>query len=814
MDNAEKVTRLDEKRVVVNYDGDLAVATGSSRQEKRWKNRTLRWSELLARFRDSVRGGETHAEYMRLPKKRQDELKDVGGFVGGRLREGKRKNGYVEGRQLITLDADFAPADLMQELRDSFLVNACAVYSTRKHCTAKPRVRLIIPLDREVTPDEYEAIARKVADDINIEYFDDSTYQAARLMYWPSHSSDVDPVFDYIDGPFLSADDVLAEYPGGNWGDVSYWPMSSRAAELRKPTGPAADPLAKQNIVGVFCRTYTVTEAIRKFLPEVYVPTDKPDRWTYAAGSTAGGLVIYNDDRFAYSNHATDPAAGFAMNAFDLVKTHLFGALDDGQEDKPSNRRPSWAAMAELMGKDLDCIRTRDAENAAKAAAEFGSDEADEDDDSWKAELITNTKGNVASALVNATTILRHARELRGIRLNEMSGRIEAEGLPKPWEDGRILWSDTHDAILADWVARTFNVEFSAAKLRMAVAEAAYRRRFHPVRDYLDNLPGWDGVERVDGLLVKYLGADDALYVREAIRKTLVAAVARAYEPGCKFDQMLILVGPQGAGKSTFYIKLARFPAWFSDSLKMDMMNRIKDAGEQIQARWFVEIGEMSGMKKADIEAVKSFVSRTSDDYRAAYAHYSETRPRQCIIVGSTNNEEGFLRDVTGNRRFWPVRIRKGETVKSRELTPEVVDQIWAEAKVLYELGEELILSPEAEAEAADAQRDAMEQDDRQGIVEEYLERLLPENWETMDQDARLLFLDSDEDGVVRRTEVSNMEIWVEALHGAGTKMESKDSYAIAKIMAKIPGWEKTNRRKRVTTYGQQRLYQRTNDDK
>ena len=369
MGKAEKVTALDDKRVVVSYDGDLAVATGSSRQEKRWKNRTLRWSELLARFRDSVRGGETHAEYMRLPKKRQDELKDVGGFVGGRLREGKRKNGYVEGRQLITLDADFAPADLMQELRDSFLVNACAVYSTRKHCTAKPRVRLIIPLDREVTPDEYEAIARKVADDINIEYFDDSTYQAARLMYWPSHSSDVDPVFDYIDGPFLSADDVLAEYPGGNWGDVSYWPMSSRTAELRKPTGPAADPLAKQNIVGVFCRTYTVTEAIRKFLPEVYVPTDKPDRWTYAAGSTAGGLVIYNDDRFAWSNHATDPAAGSSCNAFDLVRIHLFGELDDGQEEKPANRRPSWAAMAELMGSDPECVRTHDEEAAAKAVA-------------------------------------------------------------------------------------------------------------------------------------------------------------------------------------------------------------------------------------------------------------------------------------------------------------------------------------------------------------------------------------------------------------------------------------------------------------
>ena len=805
MGNAEKVTRLDEKRVVVNYDGDLAVATGSSRQEKRWKNRTLRWSELLARFRDSVRGGETHAEYMRLPKKRQDELKDVGGFVGGRLREGKRKNGYVEGRQLITLDADFAPADLMQELRDSFLVNACAVYSTRKHCTAKPRVRLIIPLDREVTPDEYEAIARKVADGINIEYFDDSTYQAARLMYWPSHSSDVDPVFDYIDGPFLGADEVLAEYPGGNWADVSYWPMSSRAAELRKPTGPAADPLAKQNIVGVFCRTYTVTEAIRKFLPEAYVPTDKPDRWTYAAGSTTGGLVIYNDDRFAWSNHATDPAAGSSCNAFDLVRIHLFGELDDGAEDKPANRRPSWAAMADLMAKDPGCVRTHDEETAAKAADDFGEDPEDD----WTLKLIRNDNMVPKPALTNATLILENEPELRSIRLNEMSGRIEAEGLP--WGKDRTIWSDTQDALLTNWIAERRSVEFPATKIRQAIMAVSFSRRYHPVRDYFDSLPAWDGKERLDRLLIDYLGADDTLYVREVTRKTLVAAVARTMSPGCKFDQMLVLIGPQGAGKSSLFDSLAG--EWFSDSLKMDMMNRIKDSAEQLQGKLIVEIGEMSGMKKADIEAVKSFVSRRVDSYRDAYGHYTTDKPRQCIIVGSTNNEEGFLRDVTGNRRFWPVTVRKGDKVRTVDMPAELVAQIWAEAKTLYDLGEDLILSPEAEAEATEAQRDAMEQDDRQGIVEEYLDRLLPEGWERMDPERRLMFLDSDEEGTVLRTEVSNIEIWVEALHGSSTRMEAKDSYAIAKIMAKIPGWKKTNRRKRVTTYGQQRVYERDSSE-
>ena len=804
MGNAEKVTRLDEKRVVVNYDGDLAVATGSSRQEKRWKNRTLRWSELLARFRDSVRGGETHAEYMRLPKKRQDELKDVGGFVGGRLREGKRKNGYVEGRQLITLDADFAPADLMQELRDAFWVNACAVYSTRKHCAAKPRVRLIIPLDREVTPDEYEAIARKVADDINIEYFDDSTYQAARLMYWPSHSSDVDPVFDFIDGPFLSADEVLAEYPGGNWADVSYWPMSSRAAELRKPTGPAADPLAKQNIVGVFCRTYTVTEAIRKFLPEVYVPTDKPDRWTYAAGSTAGGLVIYNDDTFAWSNHATDPAAGSSCNAFDIVRIHLFGELDDGHEDRTGTDRPSYKAMSDFAKEDPE-VRLAIVREAGQNAREDFAEAAEETDDGWKKKLRVTDKGVVADSW-NAELIFENDEHLKGIRFNEMSRLIEAKDVP--WDRPAGSWRDADDAQLYQWLVRTYNVQFPKVKFDTALAAVADRRRFHPVREFLDGLPEWDGVPRVETLLVDLLGAEDSLYVREATRCSLTAAVARIYEPGIKFDNVLITQGPQSIGKSYLFNRLGG--QWYSDNLSVSDM-RDKTGQELLQGSWILELSELTGMRKAEVEAVKSFISRRVDEYRAAYGRHKETRPRQCIIVGSTNDDTGFLRDITGNRRFWPVKVTGQCDRHPWDLTDEDVLQIWAEAKVSYLLGEGMLLSREAEAQAFEAQRDAMEQDDRQGIVEEYLERLLPENWPALEPEQRLMFLESDEEGTVRRTEVSNMEIWVEALHGVGNKMDpNRDGRAISIMMSRIPGWRKTGERRRIPGYGLQRIYKRT----
>ena len=796
---AEIVTIPDLKLM---NDGPVLIATGKSRFETTWKNRRTTWSALLSRLAHSQETGETHAEYMKLPKEQQDRIKDIGGFVGGHLKEGRRKNGYVTARQVLTLDVDYAPADLWDRLMDLTLDGmdaAMAVYSTHKHSDARPRLRLLMPLAREVSAEEYEAIGRKVAERVGIDFFDDSTYQAARLMYWPSHSADVKPVFAFYDAPFLDPGDVLQQYR--DWSDVSEWPMSSRELEIRKKLAEKQeDPTEKKSLVGIFCRTYTVTDAIRTFLPEVYMPTAKEDRWTYAAGSTAGGLVIYDGDLFAFSNHGTDPAGGKLCNAFDLVRIHRFGQLDDGtSDDTPMNRRPSWRAMVELIGDDPNCMKTRDAE----AAEEFGAE--GEDDAGWRKLLLRNENLTLKSALVNATLILENDEELSGIRLNELSGQIEAEGLP--WVRERAGWSDVHVSILTDWIARKYGVEFPVVKLRMAIDKVSYEKRYHPIRDYLDGLPAWDGVERVDRLLVDYLEADDTLYVREATRKTLMGAVARIQEPGCKFDNMLVLVGPQGAGKTSLFMSLAG--DWYTDSLKMDMMNDVKKAGEQLQGIWIAEISELSGMKKAEIEDVKSFVSRMVDSYRDAFGHYKTDKPRQCIIVGSTNKEDGFLRDTTGNRRFWPVSIRKPNTVRTVNMPREVVDQIWAEAKILWETDGNLLLSAEATAMAEDAQREAIEQDDRQGLVEEYLDRLLPEGWDLMESDQRLLFLESKDAGTVRRTEVSNMEIWVEALHGSGTRMEAKDSYAIAKIMAKVSGWERTRERKYVADYGRQRIYRR-----
>lgn len=177
---------------MVKYNGDLLISTGRSRFETSWKNKTMSWAALLNKLSRSMETTETHAEYMKMSKEQQDKIKDIGGFVGGHLRDGRRKTGYVTARQLLTLDLDFPPAEFWDNIIDNLEIdNALAVYSTHKHTKAKPRYRLIMPLDREVTPDEYEAIARKIAEKIGIDYFDDSTFQPTRLMYWPSNTYNV-----------------------------------------------------------------------------------------------------------------------------------------------------------------------------------------------------------------------------------------------------------------------------------------------------------------------------------------------------------------------------------------------------------------------------------------------------------------------------------------------------------------------------------------------------------------------------------------------------------------------------------------------
>lgn len=782
----------------VRNDKALDIALGNSRKTKTWKNKTVRWSELLDRLSAVTRTPETMAEYKAMTREQQSQIKDVGGFVGGYCNNGSRSD--IRFRSILCLDADFADGDLWPDW-ELLYGSAAAIYSTHKHTTEKPRYRLVVPLSRSVDCDEYQAIGRRVAATLGIDKFDDTSYQPQRMMYWPSCSQDAPFVFRHTDGAFLDPDTVLATYH--DWRDVSGWPMSSRVAEIvRKSAARQKDPLEKGGIVGAFCRAYSIQEAIAEFVP-TYRACDDPGRYTYTEGSTAAGVVIY-DDKFSFSHHGTDPASGQLCNAWDLVRLHRFGELDgESGADTPVSSRPSYRAMAQLASGDKRVKAQIVTDRMSEAAADFG--ESAEDGEDWKAQLRITEKGAIAQTIENAVIILQHDPQLAGrLALNEMEHSIVSLS-SLPWRAGRGAgqWTDADDAALRYYLERTYGLT-GKDRIFDAVNVVALQNKFHPVREYLDGCV-WDGVPRVETLLVDYLGAEDTPYTRAVTRKALTAAAARIYDPGCKFDYMLTLRGRQGIGKSALIARLGG--RWFSDSFTT---LQGKDAYEQVLGVWIMEVGELAGMRRAEAETIKLYISKQVDRFRPAYGRRTQEFPRQCIFIGTTN-EAQFLRDRTGNRRFWIVDT-PNEPRRSLwdELTPETVRRVWAEAAELYHAGETLYLPPELESVARRVQESFEEENPREGIVQEYLERLLPEDWDTMDLPARRLWLEGTQEGTVRRRTVCTMEIWAEALGGCPDRLDRYDGKEIREIMERMPGWRRAkDKRMIIRPYGIQRFYER-----
>jgi len=791
----------------------IYIATAPSRNSKKWRNIEITYEDLVEKLSKTTRTRETFEEYKRMPKTQRDEIKDVGGFVGGVLKEGRRKAENLANRTLITLDMDNIDMSV-NDLWDSItMLNDFEImmYSTHSHAPKNPRLRLIIPLSRSVLPDEYQAVSRKIADSIGIDMFDDTTYEPSRLMYWPSTSSDGEFIFKRQEGPWLDPDEVLDEYL--DWKDVSFWPVSSRQSiRLQSQIKKQEDPLEKKGIIGAFCRTYSISEVIEKFLSDIYVPTRVEGRYTYAEGSTVGGLVVY-DDKFAYSHHGTDPISGMLCNAFDLVRIHKFGARDeDAKEDTPANRLPSFIAMSELASDDEQVKLTLGSERLNEAMEDFEDlEEADEIDTEWLKQLDYDKKGNLKNTIDNAVIILQNDPRIKGkLVYNEFSNRAVVVG-KLPWSDEvNRDWKDDDDAGVRYFLESVYTLT-GASKIADAVTIVFQSNKFHPVREYLNSLT-WDGVKRIETLLTDYLGAEDSIYTRAVIRTHLTAAVTRIMRPGCKYDTMITLTGPQGIGKSTFIRYLAK--DWFNDSL--DTVKG-KEAYEQLQGFWHIEMSELTATRKADIEAVKSFLSKTEDIYRVAYGRRTSRFKRQCVFWGTSNDRE-FLRDKTGDRRTWPVDCGVVSAKKSvfKDL-PEEVDQIWAEAVELYKADTPLYLTGKEAEEAVKQQREHAEDNPKAGLIEEYLNRDYPVNWDEMDLYQRRNYLDGEDDfgsvasdQVMKKQKTCVMEIWCELFKGDPKQLSPLQSREINDILRTLKGWQPAKGRLRFgPIYGQQRGYYR-----
>lgn len=792
----------------MQHDGTLNIATGTSAGAKTWKNRKIDWSELVSRLSEEKKTSETYKEFMNAPKGEQTKIKDVGGYVGGYLRGGRRKPENVVHRQILTLDLDFATPELWDDYTMLFN-NAAVVHGTHKHSEETPRYRLIMPLSREVTPDEYVAIARQVAGIVGIDLFDDTTFETNRLMFWPSTPTDKEFYVESMDGPWLDADKMLASYL--DWTDTSLWPISSRKKDrIKSACKKQQDPEEKRGLIGAFCRAYSISEAISTFLPDIYEETTHKDRYTYTKGSTAAGLTLY-EDKFAYSHHGTDPCSGKLSNAFDLVRIHKFGHMDTTTEGDVT-KKSSYKEMEELVRNDGLTKQTIAQETIAQAKYDFSEDlpeegePTEEADLEWTKDLDVDGRGKYLSSANNLNSILMHDARLKGLfLLNTFDNkRYIAKSVPwrkikKPEAIKNVDYSGVRN-----YIESIYNISGNL-KIDDAIALEFERNAYHPVKEYLSSLT-WDHTNRIDNLLTAYLGVPSNVYTKEAIRKTLTAAVARIFNPGVKYDLVLTLVGKQGAGKSTFIRSLGR--NWFSDSFSTVTG---REAFEQIQGAWLIEMAELSGLRKAEVESTKHFLTKQEDTFRPAYARATETFRRQCVFFGTTNSND-FLKDASGNRRFMPISIDQGKATKDVFNMPaREINQIWAEAVLLYKSGEKLFLSAEAEAIARKEQDRHSESDERQGLVEAYLDTAIPSNWGKMNIYQRRAFLANDDDlqpkGTTYREYICVAEVWCECLGRDKQDMDRYKTREINDILRGLKGWEQSKSTKNFKLYGKQKFY-------
>lgn len=785
----------------------LSVA-GSSASLK-WSTVRYTWEDFLERLKRDIRGTETMREFDRLDRTTRANLKDVGGYMAGELSGARRLKSAVLSRSMITLDVDYADGLFPVEFDTRFPGVAAVIYNTRSDREKSRRFRVVIPFAEEVQDAaQYEAAARKMAELLGIDLFDPTTFQAERMMYWQSLSSDQPKVFEVFEGEPISAEYLLSLY-GNNeeWRDIRNWAFKSdQEKETRAIVSKAMaqNPREKAGLVGAFCRAYSVPAAIEKYLSDVYEIAPGNDRYTYKAGHSVGGMIVF-DDLFCFSYHSTDPISdGHAYNAYDLVRVHKFGHL--GKED-------STKEMNKLVCVDKECVKDMVTPDADLDDFEDYGDAVKSDITEEVTDLVWDLdgKGNKQVTVNNFVNAFKSDPLLNGLLAYDMLKETIVFTRPSFTAKGSKkgdLVNDTDISIIKGRIERMHGI-YNDAKLNDAIEQVSSDNAFHPIKLYLESLT-WDGVPRIDTFLVEYMGAEDNAYTREAFRKMLLAAVTRIYEPGRKFDTALVFYSEQGVGKSTLIQRLSK--GWFNDSLT-NLSG--KESYEAIQFAWLVELAELSALRKSDVEAVKNFISKREDTYRGAYARRVKTHKRQCVFFGSTNDDE-FLKDATGNRRFFPVGVKR--TRKTRLIfEPEfdaIVDQLWAEAMEGYMLGEALTLSDEAEAIAGGTREEFTERTPIQGLIEEYLDRLFPADYEDRFLAQRLDFLNGDlgEEGTETKNSFSLIELWTEALG------RRKDEYTVVKArelsnaVKALKGW-KRDKQARQKIYGPQVIYRRVGAD-
>ncbi len=760
---------------------DLAVAP--KRNSFHWRQESITWDELVGWLDEPAL------------------KKECGNYFPGLLRETtivhpketvpcthlhRRKPGVVS-RSMIALDVDHPEPGFIDnlELTAEF---ACLVHTTHSSSPDDLRFRILVPTDRDMTPDEYYAASTALVRRYGESQFDSGTTEFSRYMFKPA-TQHLDWFQSWVfDAEPASVEALIAEY-GEFEDDLSTKPMPSATKRKR-------DPFEMDGAVGAFNKAY---DDLNLLIEEYELPYESSDadRWKLVGARSEAGMGEVAPGLF-YSHHVSDPAYGKTCTAFDLVRLHRFGDLDEAAPDPtPINRLPSHKEMLELAMIDARVV-------SQLAGIDFAEDMEDVAVNSdWKLLIRRSAaNGKMIDTISNWDLIMENEPVFQALYFNEFSLSVEIDQ-DLPWrtiaKEG-VTFNGNDRVRLGHHIEREFGIRMAKEFVTGLADAAASRRYINPVREYLDGLE-WDGEPRMETCLP---GVTPTEYTRLVARKSLVAAVARIYEPGCKWDHTLILFGPEGLGKTFWIDRMSR--GWQANLGAIGD----KDTLLTMQRSWIMVSDEGQSLRKAEADATKEFLTRREDVFRLPYDREAQPHPRHCVIWGTTNDEI-FLRRQEGNRRFLIVHCE--ERADFAKFQDGYVDQVWAEAVHYYRAGELLYLADDESALAASNRESFIEEDALAGVIEEFLEQKVPKKWDAMTPEARMTWMSNRDDKLVDEgsqviMSTCSAQIWVEALGKRFGDHKRTDLLEITKSLRRL-GWIPRKEKSRVGGYGTQVVFDR-----
>lgn len=826
-----------------------------------------------------------------------------GGFCPFLYANDERKKDKIVGyAPMVVIDCDHVPAprmgDILQ-LAEQGKLGQCCIYLTASDEGQKAswrKLRIVVGLDRApVGVFEWEAVTRSIAHRIDPcmgqhvgaadkDWVDPASFRLNQCMFWPASWSD-DPdetrMWAFTAGEPLSIDQIrIEDYPHGL--DANTAGLFKTSEEIRRQMqagdalstvsvnrggASATDPRNSSNdVIAAFCRRYSVADAIARW-GHGYRPSEGQDnRWDWTEGTGAkGGLILYPDQQRAYSFDATSPlSTGHSVNAFDIFAIFTQGGTSIEKTKAAIREAKTLPGIAKDIQKAqadrfVAAVQQEGQTPSPKSKKQSplpstldrcpaAQDQVDEDP---KKQLIFTDQGQLVNCVTNVAALMALDPSITAADVHKdifLDRVVISHPDRLPWPSSGE-WRDSDDACLRSWLE---GKQLMASKINVLDGFDTYisRRQQDSAAEAFQKLQ-WDGVKRLDAVLTDWMGStDDPAYTAEVLKRCMIAEVARILHPGqVKFDCMLLLIGPQGCGKSTFAEKLAMRREWYVP-LNEDVT--AKDTRAKLLGHIIADMGELTSLNKSDQEANKDFISATADTFRAPYAKRPETHVRRAMLIGSTNNDTPLV-DVTGNRRYLPVHVSlvaSEHGCKIHDATPEEVEQWWAEAKALAEQkidnnGKEVeawqvvgAFPTDFFQKAAEQQQQAMWVDPLAEVIQRYLTIAWPDEARDWKADRRARFFlwrtgamrpneqsiwesevdqmkdsatgsltwwekvnaNADDDhllasgGFHQVIETSVGQIYAEALGNYGRNITKKDAARIRGILMQIPDWERGGR--------------------